>query len=162
MLFAGAAHVSTVAHGALSSGAATVSVAGLLLQMVIGLGVVLAAIAVISRLVKGRGGRIGVSLGRRPALINVVGRQALGKGISLAVVKIGERAFLLGVTPNSVRQLSELSAEELSDPEPAEPASPLVSSTHWPMAGGRRHSQGQQSPTWMSTLDHLRDLTARR
>jgi len=159
------AHASTVAHATVAhavSTAASVSVAGLLFQMVIGLGVVLGVIALVARLVKGKG-RVGVAFGRRQALVNVVGRQSLGKGLQVAVVRVGERTFLLGVTPNSISQLAELAPHEIEETAPVDPGSPLASAPFWSTRNDKAlQFTGQKSPTWMSTIEHLRDLTARR
>ena len=148
------------AHSAVA-GAATVSVAGLFIQMVVGLGVVLGVIAVITKLVRGKG-RMGVGLGRRSTPITVLGRQALGKGVQVAVVRVGARTFFLGITPGSVNQLSELAADDFNEPEHSEAASPLVSGQHWPLARTTSSTPGQSPPTWMSTIERLRDITARR
>lgn len=51
------------------------------------------------------------------SLVRVVGRQALGRSASLAVVEIGGRVLVVGVSESGVRLLTELDPEEIELPE---------------------------------------------
>ncbi|MDA8268259.1 MAG: flagellar biosynthetic protein FliO [Actinomycetota bacterium] len=113
----GGARLAAAVHrsvaGSSATGASTVSAGGLLLQVVLGLGVIVALVLVGSRFVRGRanGGVTGAVAGRRRGVVTVLGRQTLGKGVSVAVVEVAGRAYLLGVTPNAIRRLGEADAE---------------------------------------------------
>lgn len=112
----GASTSSATAKGS-SAEAPTVSAGHMALQLLLGLGVVVGVVYAGSRLVRGRtrGSGPAGSVGRRRGVVQVLGRQALGKGVSVAVVQVGERAYLLGVTPSAVRRLGEVNAADLLD-----------------------------------------------
>jgi flagellar protein FliO/FliZ len=105
--------VKAAVHGghAATATAPAVSAGHLLLQLLLGLGVVVALVVGCSRLLRGRSGASRLA-GRRSPL-RVVARHSLGKGVSVAVVELGDRAFLVGVTPSSVRRLAETDAAAL-------------------------------------------------
>jgi flagellar biogenesis protein FliO len=96
-------------HG--STGAQSVSVSSLLVQMVVGLCVIIVLIKLASKFVQGRGGRA-LTSGSRPHGVSVVGRQSLGKGVQVAMVAAGTQTFLLGVTQRQVTLLGELGGDE--------------------------------------------------
>jgi len=154
----GAAHVPA-ATGAVASTANTVSVTSLLFQLVIGLGVVLGVIALVAKVLRGRAG-LAMGPGRRQGVLAVIGRQSLTKGTSVAVVRAGQRFYLLGITPQSVRSLGELDPAEL---ETHDDGGPLV-----PNDGGNgivaafQTTKQRPNATWTSTIEQLRELTVRR
>lgn len=100
--------------------APTVSAGHLLLQLVLGLGVVVGLVMLAQRLLRGRtgGGLVGQGGGRRSP-VKVLGRHALGKGVSVAVVQFGDEAYLVGVTPQSVRKLAVTDAASLVEDDGA-------------------------------------------
>lgn len=65
---------------------------------------------------KGKGARGGLLRARTSIPLAVVGRQSLGGKTSVALVAVGERRLLLGVSEHGVTLLTEV------EPEPAEPA----------------------------------------
>ncbi len=64
----------------------------------------------------GKGARAGLLRARTSIPLSVVGRQSLGGRTSVALVAVGERRLLLGVSEHGVTLLTEV------EPEPAEPA----------------------------------------
>ncbi len=122
------------------------SVAASGLQTLLALVVVAAVLAMVARLVRGRGGG-----GRRPGrLMEVLERQHLAKGVFLAVVRVGGRHSLIAVTPSQVSELGEV---EVADPVPA-PASPV--------SVGPALRPARRVPAWTPWLEQLRELTVRR
>lgn len=110
----------TAAH--VVTGPPTMSAGHMLLQLLLGMAVIVGVIVAGTKLARGRHGSAPSSRGlqRRRGLVQVLGRQALGKGVSVAVVQVGERAYLLGVTPSEVRRLGETDAcALLASSEPA-------------------------------------------
>lgn len=95
--------------------APSVSAGHMLVQLLLGLGVVVGLLYLGTKVVRGRssGSGLGQAAGRRRGVVTLLGRQTLGKGVSVAVVKVGERAYLLGVTPTAVRRLGEADAAGL-------------------------------------------------
>ena len=129
-LFAGgrllaAAHRSASTGSAAATGAQTVSAGHLALQLFIGVAVVVVIVAVASRLVKGRGRGAGGAVTGRRGLVKILGRQVLGKGVSVAVVEVAGRAYLLGVTPQAVRRLGEADAEAVRQAAEEQAQSPV-------------------------------------
>ena len=105
------------------------SLLGVMLRLVFSLGVVLVLMALTGRALRNR--QLGVgSVGRRsPARIEVLGRQTLGRNVGVAVVRVADRAMLVGVTEGSVRLLTDLPLESFPEPEVDDtPAAPGFSS----------------------------------
>ena len=95
---------------------------GTLLGMLLAVAVVLVLAYGCTRLLAGRGGLLsrGVSLSGN---LRVLERLALGREQSVAVVQVGDRRLLLGVTPAQITLLRELDEEEAAkwdEPRPPE------------------------------------------
>lgn len=164
-LLASAHHVTT--------GAQTVSAGALLLQLVIGLGVVLGVIAVASKILRGRASTSRF-LSRQSNPLTVLARQTLGKGVALAVVRVGDRAFVVGVSQGGVRPVAEVDPDviygtEQEKPPPA-PLSLLrrLDKTSSIVGGDKEIVPSAENrgrlpvPTWTSAIEHLRERTVRR
>jgi flagellar protein FliO/FliZ len=82
----------------------------LVLRLAVSLGVVLGLFWLVARTGarKMRGSR---------ALLRVHGRQSLSRTASVAVVEVGSRVLVVGVSEGGVRLLTELDPEELAEPE---------------------------------------------
>jgi len=79
--------------------------------------------------------------GSTHSLVHVVTRQQLGRGSSLAVVNVGDRTLVVGMTEHEVRLLAELDPAELPVSEPAAPTSRTLRSASSPAvtrSGGSR------------------------
>ncbi len=63
--------------------------------------------------------------GRDRALVKVRSRQSLSRGSSLAVVEVGSRVLVVGVSDSGVRLLTELAPHELSGSAAPLPVAPL-------------------------------------
>ena len=102
------------------------SLLGVMLRLVFSLGIVLALMAFTGRALRNRqlGGGSG---GRRnPARIEVLGRQTLGRNVGVAVVRVADRAMLVGVTEGSVRLLTDLPLESFPEPDVETPTTPVT------------------------------------
>ncbi len=107
--------------------------------------------------------------GRGNAALSVLSRQQLTRGSSVAVVRVVDRAYVLGVTDGQVSLLAEtdLAAVERQLAGPAEKrdaveidsenATPVVDAT----TPGRLHGSLLSPATWRSTLNFLRERTVR-
>ena len=97
-----------------------------LLWMLICVVVVIVLAYLFTRFVAGRGGAIGLSGSN--GQFKVLARLSLGREQSAALVKAGERYFLLGAAPSGITLLAELTAEEAAEisppPDPDQPAPP--------------------------------------
>jgi flagellar protein FliO/FliZ len=134
------------------------SLVPLLVRVVVSLGVVLAVMAGAAAVLR-RSGVVGtVGTGRRGGLrrrrvpLEVIARHGLSRGASVTVVRLGERALVLGVTDHQVSLLKEIDPAELDappDPEDftAGPAGPGI---------------GAGSLPWKVALEQLRERTLRR
>lgn len=102
---------------------------GTLLRLVLSLAAVLTLMVFLARYLSkrqnGGGSGIGASPRRkRGLLLEVVTRQGLSRGSSLAVVRVSGQLLLLGVTESTVSVLRELDdVEELAPEAIGEPAS---------------------------------------
>ncbi|MCW2503388.1 MAG: hypothetical protein JWO79_1672 [Actinomycetia bacterium] len=109
--------------------------------------------------------------GRGGDLMVVVSRQQLTRGSSVAIVRVGEQALILGVTDQQVTLLKETSLDELEAPKPvhrspvevtdlslgahAAPISPAP-------APGALNGSALSPQTWATAVKFLRDRTVRR
>jgi flagellar protein FliO/FliZ len=90
------------------------------LELVLRLGVALGVVLGLFWLVARAGARrLG---GGSRALVRVRGRQALSRTASVAVVEVGTRVLVVGVSDGGVRLLTELDPAEVETPVPAETA----------------------------------------
>jgi flagellar protein FliO/FliZ len=82
----------------------------LFLRVVLSLGAVVGLMWFLARIASKRVG------GTNGSLVKLMGRQSLGRTASVAVLSIGERVLVVGVTENGVRLLTELDADEVDVP----------------------------------------------
>jgi flagellar protein FliO/FliZ len=130
-------------------------------------------------------------VGRGAGAIAVLGRQQLSRAASLAVVRVGDRALILGVTDAQVSLLGETEVEAMqrsydepterrdpvtleplslgpasSDPDPSTPPTGAVPDAEAdapaPARTGALDGSLLSPRTWVRTVEFLRDRTARR
>jgi flagellar protein FliO/FliZ len=126
----------------------------LLVRVVVSLGVVLAVMAGAAAVLR-RSGVAGTAMAgkrgtRRRAAVEVIARHGLSRSASVTVVRMGERALVLGVTEHQVSLLAEIDPAELDAPPDdaaAGPAGPGI---------------GAGALPWKVALEQLRDRTVRR
>jgi flagellar protein FliO/FliZ len=121
-------------------------------RTLLALAIVLFVVWGLSRLAKrSQGGlskRMGAPSGAR---LEVLGRKSLSRTTSVAIVRVGERNLVVGVTPQSVTLISEIPMAEL-EPDLGE----LPTDTPW-------RAESRQTPmAWDATISKLRELTVRR
>ena len=118
---------------------------GFSLLVVLGLLWVLAKVA--RRPLAGRGG----------GAIAVLARQQLTRGSTVAVVRVGDRALILGVTDGQVSLLGEADPASVDSPAPRRETVALQD-----LPAGRLNGSLLSPQTWSQTVQFLRDRTARR
>ena len=140
--------------------AKSVSATSLMFQLVIGLGVVLGLIWVAAKIMRGR---VGMSPAKkRTAPLAVIGRQPLGKGVQIAVVRAGTQTYLLGVTAHQVTRLARFQPDEFEDAV-SQAANGSSSSDDLPPAVGANPGNPLPIPFRLnSTIRQLQDRTLRR
>ena len=129
------------------------SVVGTLLRLILSLGMVLTLMVFLARYLSkrqnGGGSGIGASARRRKGLpLEVLTRQGLSRGSSLAVVRVSGQLLLLGVTESTVSVLREL--DDIEEPAPevvGEPATLSATAVASELVG--------------SVVERLRQLTVR-
>ena len=142
------------------------SLVALLVRVVVSLGVVLAVMAGAAAVLRrsgvagtARGGRR--TLRRRPVPLEVIARHGLTRGSSIAVVRLGERALVLGVTEHQVSLLKEIDPAELDAAPESDPSAPGASGTPG-TAGPAGPGIGAGALPWKVALEQLREKTVRR
>jgi flagellar protein FliO/FliZ len=147
--------------------ASDANVVELIVRLVASLGMVVAIILVAHKYLRSRGGlRFGKSADA-PRL-DVLDRTTVGRNVSVAVVRVGGRGLIVGVTEQSVTLLAE--APELIDRyehEEAERTAPPAerSSSRLPTAWrglGRLDAADAPEPARMNVFEALREATVRR
>jgi flagellar protein FliO/FliZ len=132
------------------------SIVALGVRVVVSLSVVLAVMAGTAAVFR-RSGLVGTAPAgrrgtRRRGAVEVITRHGLGRTSSLAVVRLGGRALVLGVTEHQVTLLTEVDPAELDAPPDSDdmlvgPAGPRI---------------GAGALPWKVTLEQLRERTVRR
>ena len=128
----------------------TAGTLALFARLILSLGIVVGLMWFAARVVRKRGFGIG-GVSRRPGVqIDVIARRTLGKNASIAIVRAGDQAMIVGVTDNQITKLADADLEQI-DLANAE--------SQWTAA-----PQGPDGPTpsWKAMLEQLRDRTARR
>jgi flagellar protein FliO/FliZ len=105
-------------------------------------------------------------------LLSVLNRQQLSRGAAVAVVRVADRAIVLGVTDAQVSLLGEADLEDFEIHHethrdhlelPAGDTGPVdLPSAHPVPTKGRLDGSLLSARTWSSTIDFLRDRTTRR
>jgi len=130
------------------------SLFALLVRVVVSLGVVFGLMAGAAAVLR-RSGLAGTAVSgrrglRRAVPVEIVARHGLSRAASVAVVRLGGRGLVLGVTDQQVTLLTEIDAAELDTPPDEQPAGP-------PAPG-----IGAGSLPWKVALEQLRERTVRR
>ena len=133
-----------------------VDVVGSIVKVVLIFGLLWLTLRFVGRL---NGAPRGPMVGRRraaaPRPVEVIGRSALGRSSSVAVVRLGDRCFALGVTEQQVRLLTEVEVDLTApEPPPAPPEPP-----HSPLPAGTQVPGFR--PSWRDLVETLRERTVR-
>jgi flagellar biogenesis protein FliO len=103
------------------------------------------------------------SKARRRNRLEVLARQSLGKNASVAVVRVGGRTLIVGVTDMAVQLLSEIDAGAFDEPEQSSLQSEQAAPVEAALAGAAVGPAGSTgSGASVSVLDLLRERTVRR
>jgi flagellar protein FliO/FliZ len=143
---------------------------GVAIRMVISLAVVLCLLFAVARFARRGRPRSG-----GPEM-TVISRVTVGAKASVAVVRLGEQALVVGVTEQSVTLLSELRASDLVAEEPDVSATdhpsgdPVVvrrvvidsTPTRRESKEGKLAGSALSPETWRRTVESVRDLTVRK
>lgn len=105
--------------------------------------------------------------------LSVLTRQPLSRTSSVAVVQVADKAYVVGVTETHVSLLAETDLAAF-EPHPADHRAAVPVTAHGAAAGdpappspvatvpGRLHGSLLSPATWRTTVDFLRERTARR
>jgi flagellar protein FliO/FliZ len=130
------------------------STVALMVRLFVSLGIVLALMYGVMAVMKRRGfGGFSPTAGRRAgvsAQVEVIARKPLGRNASVAVVRAGSRAMVVGVTESNVTLLGDADLEELE-----------IEDVETQGTGLPRAFNGA-TPPWKTMLEGLRDRTVRR
>ncbi|WP_433792346.1 flagellar biosynthetic protein FliO [Actinoplanes sp. CA-252034] len=108
---------------------------------------------------------------RREGILAVLNRQQLSRGSAVAVVRVADRALVLGITEQQVSLLGETDIDAFeTEPEEHRDHMELESDglhaklpgRHPRSLGGRLDGSLLSPKTWVSTIEFLRDRTTRR
>ena len=132
------------------------------LSLVVVLAIVFAAARLLGR-ASGQGGS---------AVLDVLARQALGRTASVAIVRVADRAYVLGVTENQITLLDDTDLAQMTEVIAAARPGSRHPRAFPGIAGmaGRRTANGSaalqgsifSAAAWRQGIEALRDRTARR
>ena len=120
-------------------------------RLIISLGFVIGLMWFAARVVRRRGLGGASSAARRPDVsVDVLARRTLGRNASIAVVRTGNQAMVIGVTDHMVTKLADTDLDAIER---------VQLESQWTAA-----PQGPPGPTpsWKAMLEQLRETTARR
>ena len=120
---------------------ADIDVVGSIVKVAATFGLLFVTLRVVGRL-NGTRPRAGGRANRQHRPVELVARSSLGRSASVAVVRLGERCFALGVTEQHINLLAVVDVD-LSDPEPAGTLAP------------------ETRPSWRDLVENLRERTVR-
>jgi flagellar protein FliO/FliZ len=114
-----------------------------------------------------------LGVGRGSGPLAVLNRQQLTRGAAVTVVRVADRAIILGVTDQQVSLLGEADLEDFERHtaqrrdtvavDSGAPAAQGLPDTHpVPVGAGRLDGSLLSPRTWTWTMDFLRDRTTRR
>jgi flagellar protein FliO/FliZ len=110
-------------------------------------------------------------------VLEVLARQPVGRTASVAVVRVADRAYVLGVTEQSITLLEETGLDDLQDAESARPLPPRVRRTPLDRSpgptsvsvpdghatsAGTLHGSVLAPSTWRQAVEVVRERTVRR
>jgi flagellar protein FliO/FliZ len=129
---------------------------GMMLRLFMSLGVVMALMYGLTHVLRRKGvGGLAPPKSKRSiegADVEVLARKPLGRNASIAIVRAGPKAMVLGITENTVTMLTEADVRviDLEEPEVQRTALPRAAA----LSGA--------NPPWKTMLEGLRDRTVRR
>ena len=122
-------------------------------RLVLSLGIVIGLMWIAARVLHKRGFAVGTGGGgRKPGRnvqVELLARRSLGKNTSIAVVRVGERSMIVGVTDHNVTKLDDAELDEIDV---------LDGSTNWTVPAGA----SSPGTAWKTMLEQLRARTVRR
>ncbi len=129
---------------------ATASTLALFVRLIVSLAVVIGMMWAAATLLRKRGMTPGGGGRRAPRGVQVelLARRPLGRNASIAVVRVGERSMVIGVTEHQITKLGDAEIAE----------SDLDEDTNWTVSKG----PGGPTSAWKTMLDQMRNRTARR
>jgi flagellar protein FliO/FliZ len=130
---------------------ASASTLMLFVRLLLSLGVVIGLMWIAANVLRKRG-FTGTSPGRgsrgpRGPELELVARKPLGRNASIAVVRVGERSLVVGVTEHQVTNLGEIEEADIE----------LYEDNTWTVSSGANGS----TSAWKTMLDQMRQRTAR-
>jgi flagellar protein FliO/FliZ len=140
------------------------SIAGMMLRLVLALVVVLGLLGGFAWLARKRPGALGGL--RKAGPIDVVARQQLSRTSSVQIVRLGDRAVVLGVTDSQVTYLTEGDLSDIADyvDLTRRPSAATVPGAEW-TGSQKAESTAKPSPSnssRMGLLEALREKSTRR
>jgi len=136
-------------------------------RMILVLGMIIGMLLAMARFVRRR------QLGPRPMTgarpggrIEILSRRSVGRHLSLVVIRVGGRTFLVGQSAQQMTLLSELEGDEwVSGAFATRPFDTGVQSAGMDLPGAPRtvpNSRVSTPGAWDALMDHLREMTVRR
>jgi flagellar protein FliO/FliZ len=135
-------------------------------RMILVLGLIIGLLMLLARFGRKwqRGEGIGGKGVRPTGRIDVLSRRSLGRHVTLLVVRVARRTFLVGQSNQQMTLLAELEGDEWVEAGQASagaPASSRFSNNHL-LAPGTALGAGGDSPrAWDAFMDRLREMTVR-
>jgi len=101
---------------------------------------------------------------RSPGVISVLASRQVTRGAAVAVLRVADRALVLGITDHQVSLLTEADLDAVAEyqPGPVVSRQPVPTPVEPPEAGNPLAGSLLSPRTWRQTVEFLRERTARR
>lgn len=127
---------------------------GMFVRLLFSLGVVIGLMWAAAHFVKRRG--LAPMGGRRNGTgvqVEMLARKSLGKNSSIAVIRVGERSMIVGITDHQVNKLDDVDLEQIDLND---------AGAIWTAPSGTTPTMATPSSAWKAMLDQMRNKTVRR
>ena len=121
-------------------------------RLIFSLAVVMGLMWVAANILRKRGFSGGAARrGARGPQVELIARRALGRNAAIAVVRVGERSLVVGVTDHQVTNLGEVATADIEDID-------VIEGNTWTVPSGA----SSPASAWKAMLEQMRSRTARR
>jgi flagellar protein FliO/FliZ len=134
----------------------TASTIGMFARLLFSLAIVIGLMWVAAQQLRKRGyGGIGAKRPGAGVQVELLARRSMGRNSSIAVVRVGDRSMVVGVTDHQINKLDDVEIEEIDLETANWTATPAL-----PAPAGSR--TGTPTSPWKTMLEQMRSKTTRR
>jgi flagellar protein FliO/FliZ len=139
----------------------TASTIGMFARLLFSLAIVIGLMWIAAQQLRKRGyGGVGAKRPGAGVQVELLARRSMGRNSSIAVVRVGDRSMVVGVTDHQINSLGDVDIDEIDLESATWTATPALPAP----ASAASTSNGAGTPTspWKTMLEQMRSKTTRR